>query len=105
MKKYLFTYGSLILEKSPIKLTPIESAFVIEYKLFVKPKEDASYMFLLAKHTGKASDIIAGYLAEVTNEDLKKIDKYEGANYLRMSVFAYMRNNSPVRAFIYVAKD
>jgi gamma-glutamylcyclotransferase (GGCT)/AIG2-like uncharacterized protein YtfP len=93
------------LEKSPIRVIPIESAFVIEHKLFLKSKSNASYMFLLAKKTGKASDIVSGYLAEVTDEDLKKIDNYEGVNYIRRHVIAYKRDNTPVRAFIYIAKD
>ncbi len=105
MKHYLFTYGSLILEKSPVKVTPIESVFITEYKLFLKPKPDSSYLFLIAKKTGKASDIISGYLAEVNDDELKKIDKYEGVNYIRMSVIVHKRDNTPVRAFIYLEKN
>lgn len=104
MKQYLFTYGSLILQKSKIRVTPIESAFILEYKLFLKSKPNASYLFLLVKKTGKGSDIVSGYLAEVTDEELKRIDAYEGPNYIRTRVTAFYRDNTAVEAFVYVAK-
>lgn len=104
MKKNLFVYGSLILEKSPIKLVPVESVFVLEYKLTLKQKENSNYFFIQLTPTGKVSDIVSGYLTEVEPELFEKLDKYEGSAYKRKEIVVFKRDNTPIKAFAYVAK-
>jgi gamma-glutamylcyclotransferase (GGCT)/AIG2-like uncharacterized protein YtfP len=101
MKKNLFTYGSLILEKSPVRVIPIESVFVRGCKLVTKNKENSRYVFLLLEPTGTLEDIVSGYLAEVTDEELEKIDRYEGVQYQRRELIAYKRDGTHLKAFAY----
>lgn len=104
MKTYLFTYGSLILDKCPVRVKPIESVFALEYRLKIKTKENSNYLFLQLENTGSATDIVSGYLAEVTDEELIDIDKYEGPSYQRKEIVVYKRDNTPVKAYVYLAK-
>lgn len=104
MKK-IFVYGSLILGKSPIKLIPIESVFIIEHKLRLRIKENSTYLLLQMNYTGKSTDIVSGYLAEISEEELIRLDKYEGKNYERKELTIFKRDHTPIKAFAYVGRN
>lgn len=102
--KYLFTYGSLILDSSKIKLHPIESVFLKRYKLVVEksPITKRNYHFILIQETGLESDTIPGYLAEINEELLEALDKYETDAYKRIVVTVYTRTMESITAYTYI---
>lgn len=102
--KYIFTYGSLILDGSKIKLRPLQSVFLRGYKLLVEksPITENNYHYILLQETKVETDIIPGYLAEVDGDTLIKLDKYEGNSYKRVVVTVFNRTHEPLEAFVYV---
>ncbi len=102
--KYLFTYGSLILDSSKIKLTPIQSVFCKGYKLVVElsPITQRNYHYIFLEETGKEEDIIPGYLAEINDDLLEQLDVYEGKLYKRTTVTILTRTLEPIQVYTYV---
>jgi|GEM_PF-2238375 len=102
--KYLFVFGSLITEKSPYKLKPLESVFVEGYKIFLEKKKDSqnNYHFIKLKETSDLKDIVSGYLVEIDEDILNNLDKYEGSAYERTEVDVVKRNLEKVKAFVYI---
>lgn len=105
MKYNFFTYGILILESCPVKVKTIWDAFILEHKLQLNLKKRHPHALLIAQHTGKATDIISGYLAEITVEELQKIDGYLGKEYERVDLFVFkIIGKESVKAFMYRKK-
>lgn len=105
--KYLFTYGSLILDQSKVKLHPLESVFLRGYKLVVEksPITQTNYHYILLEETKIDSDIIPGYLAEVNDEILERLDKFEGKSYRRIIVTVFTRQLKPIEAYVYIKNN
>lgn len=106
MNIYLFTYGSLILESSKIQVKPIQSVFLRGYKTIVKksPITKTNYHNLLLEKTENEQDIVAGYVAQVDQDTLEKLDIYEGVNYQRVEILVFTRNLEELKAFAYICK-
>jgi len=102
--KYLFVYGSLITENSPFNLSPLESVFIQGFKLYLEKKENTktNYHFIKLKKTLNLEDIVSGYLVEVDEKTLEKLDTYEGNSYERIETEAVKRNLEKVKVFIYM---
>ncbi len=105
--KYLFTYGSLILDQSKVKLHPLESVFLRGYKLVVEksPITQTNYHYILLEETKIDSDIIPGYLAEVNDEILERLDKLEGKSYRRIIVTVFTRQLEPIEVYVYIKNN
>ena len=105
MKNYLFTYGSLLLDSSPIKLKALESVFLKGYKLILKksPTTKNNYHYILLEETGDDNDIVSGYLTEVDEKILIELDKYEGNSYKRVLIDAFDRQLKSIEAFAYIS--
>jgi gamma-glutamylcyclotransferase (GGCT)/AIG2-like uncharacterized protein YtfP len=102
--KYLFVYGSLITEKSPFNLKPLESVFIQGFKLYLEKKENTktNYHFIKLQKTSNLEDIVSGYLVEFDEKTLEKLDAYEGNSYERIETEAVKRNLEKVKVFIYM---
>lgn len=102
--KYLFVYGSLITKNSPFHFSPLESIFIEGYKLYIEKKlnSENNYHFIKIKNTGNKDDIVSGYLVEVDESMLRKLDEYEGSTYMRIEVEAMKRNLEKIKVFVYM---
>ena len=97
MKEFLFSYGTLQLEKVQLesfgrKLSgtkEILKGFVIEQLLItnkqVLDRSDQAY-HPIAIPTGNQYDEIKGMLYEISHQELKQADLYEVADYKRVKV-------------------
>lgn len=101
---YLFVYGSLIAKNSPFKFSPLESIFIEGYKLYIEKKQNSenNYHFIKLQKTEDTNDIVSGYLVEVSDDILQKLDTYEGSSYKRVEIEAMKRTLEKVKVFVYV---
>ena len=105
----LFSYGTLQLERiqlavigrtlagQPDVLPGFEQTFVEIDDTSVQLLTGKSRHVIL-KFTGRPSDTIPGTVLALTPEEIRKIDNYETAEYLRVSVLL----QSGTRAWVYV---
>ena len=110
-KHYLFSYGTLQLEKVQIetygRLLKGEKDSLLNYKLDKLKITDAEVIkksgkefHPIAMKTGISDDMIDGTIYEITEEELDSTDKYEVSDYKRvLETFV-----SGKKAWIYVAK-
>jgi len=107
MKKFIFTYGSLILDKSPVKVKPVKNCLLFGWKLVIQksPITKTDYHYILLEKTNSKNDIVSGYISEVDDEILSKIDSYEGKFYKRIEVDVFDRRMNKCRVFVYVKNN
>lgn len=107
-KEYLFVYGSLLLEDAHKKLgftiVPKFSSWIIGYKLKITPNKTNDYNYFGLVLSKKRKNRIPGYLCEISGEDLKRLDKYEGKNMFRILTNCHTRNNEVFSGWVYLNK-
>jgi hypothetical protein len=105
----LFSYGTLRLEAiqlaiigrtvtgQPDVLSGFEQTFVEIDDASVQALTGKS-RHVIVKFTGRPSDTIPGTLLALTHDEMQRVDSYETAQYLRVSVLL----QSGTRAWVYV---
>lgn len=86
MKELLFIYGTLKsknIQDEVIGEEPKEKKDILENHIFSGIKIDGKTFLVV---TPKENSSVDGFVIEVTSEELKKIDKYEGKEYIRRKV-------------------
>jgi len=112
MKTYLFSYGTLQLEKvqlesfgrllqgKPDKLPGYKMAYLeIKDEMVLKRSQQEKHP--IAIKSENKSDFITGTVFEITNEELQKADDYEVADYIRKNE----KLESGIEAWVYVQKE
>ena len=112
MKEYLFSYGTLQNEKVQMdlfgKILPGSIDVLSGYKVatieifdreFLSKSEETCQKTLISSED--KNDMVNGIALEVTSHELSIADKYEPANYKRISVALESRK----KAWIYFADD
>ena len=111
-KHFLFSYGTLQLEKVQIenygRLLKGEKDRLLNYKLDMLKITDAEVLSKSGKEfhpialkTNSPNDYIDGIIFEITEAELQETDKYEVSDYQRvLETFS-----SGKQAWIYIAKD
>lgn len=100
----LFSYGTLLIPEVMKKvlgfpLIPEKSVFIKGYKIFLT---SGDYGYLISDYTGNMDDIVPGFLVEVPEENIARLDKYEGNRYKRRNIYCYDRLGNMLEAQIYV---
>jgi gamma-glutamylcyclotransferase (GGCT)/AIG2-like uncharacterized protein YtfP len=108
MKQYLFVYGSLLLssahEKLGFKIEPLYSAYIFDYILTLKSNRENTYDYMIA--TPILSRILFhGYICEVTEEQLIRLDRYESKEMKRIKVDAFTRDRKKIECWLYTENE
>ncbi len=106
----LFTYGSIVVPdiiQNVLGFVPqIEkSVFIRGWRILLQNAESkkyAKYHYLMADFTGDDDNIVSGFLVDIPEESIEKLDKWEGAEYSRIDVICYTRELKEIECQIYV---
>jgi len=113
MKHFLFTYGSILLKEITERsmgftFEPIKSVFIKGYKLEIKHannEKNPNYHYILCNPTDNTNDIIPGFIVECSDEQLIRLDRWEGNSYERKQIICYDRNLQEIKCFIYLKNN
>lgn len=110
-KLKVFTYGSILLDEMVIPIfghgfKPIKSVFIKGYTLVLEhanSKKYPKYHYIQCVPTDN-DNLIPGFLIECSDEELKRLDKWEGISYERVLIKCFDRNLEQIECFIYLKK-
>jgi len=111
----IFSYGSIILPTVTKNFfstifPPEKSVFLLGYKVILKesPDEQAKYFKNTKKYyniictkTNKVKDIVPGFIVEIPDNLIEKVDEWEGSNYKREKIYCYDRFLNKYECYIY----
>jgi len=109
----IFSYGSLILPdmtqdvfKTVFK--PQKSVFLKGYKLILKHADSTkypNYHNIICTKTDNENDLVPGFLIDIPDDLIERIDRWEGKNYKRDSILCYDRNLEPIECEMYTLNN
>ena len=106
-KKFLFTYGSLLLNNHGlnIEFKPLKSVFIKGYSLYIEKspitKSNYHYISLIESVNDNA---IPGFLVELSDDEFEMLDMYEGKSYERKVRICLDRRLKEISCYVYIKK-
>jgi len=109
----LFSYGSIVVPSITQRVfdawfEPLQSVFIKGYKLELKhaqSKKNPNYHYIICTPTDNQEDLIPGFLVNIPEDLVERLNKWEGDSYKLEEIVCYTRELKEIKCFMYIEND